>query len=538
MEDSEPRNPLLARAATAAVVLLAAISAGTVLATVSRYGPGLNPDSVNYVAAARSLLAGEGVLGPQGDPLVYWPPFLPAVLALLGLTGVGIVRLGGVLNAVAFAAVVAVSGTWLLRGCRRRVMAVLGTVWVAASLPLFHVSCMLWSEPLFILLTVLFLWRMHRYLGSPGSRALLVAALLAAAAALTRYIGFTLAATGCLLILSSRKRALRKRLTDCLLFGAVAAAPLSAWLLRNLALMGTLTGQRHPSNIPLIENASRMGLGLARFFLSAGSAEALPRLVWLAGAAAAALALTCLAARSRRRSGEPAGSGPETILLAFCAVYAAAMLEAATSVAMTPILARYLSPLYVPGVLLVFFALDELAAPGRSEPGGRRTLAGVVVAVAAAATLVWGGVYATRCTKEVNSQMRSGTGGYGSASWHRSETIAFLRRTDLPSPVYSNVPAAVYILAGKVARLTPFESLSASDEPPGPEGLAAFVGACTRGDGATLVWFDSHWQPGLYGLESLRRFVHLEPVARFPDGVVYRATAPETGPSHQDGAPE
>ena len=52
-----------------------------VLAVTGRYGAGLSQDSVDYVAAARNLLAGNGYLTHEGRPFVLWGPLLPTLLA-------------------------------------------------------------------------------------------------------------------------------------------------------------------------------------------------------------------------------------------------------------------------------------------------------------------------------------------------------------------------------------------------------------------------------------------------------------------------
>ncbi len=529
MEPSGTSSAASKRAAVLAIVVLSLAVTCSVLAAISRYGPGLSPDSLNYVSAARSLLTGDGMLNKADRPLVHWPPLLPAAMALLGLTGISVVWLGGFLNAAAAGATAAVSGLWLLRSCRLRVMAVLGAVWVAASIPMFDVSRMLWSEPLFILFTVLTLWQIQRYLESPRTRTLVAAGLLAALASLTRYIGVTVTATGCLLFLLGSRQAVRKRLVACLLFGAVAGLPLAAWLVRNWAVGGTLAGRRFPSNVGLMENVSRAGRGMARFLLPAGKAEALPGMVWFGAMAGGALALAILAAYCRRRREGAHGPGPAASLLTFCAVYGGSLLASATLVALTSIEGRYIAPLYVPGVLLVFFALDEAVplarqgtAGGSRFPGG---LSGAVVLAALLATVAWGGVYGVWCVGRVATCMRKGAGGFLTAQWDESGTIGFLRRSEVPLPIYSNVPEAIGIWTGKKAVLTPRETVLGSDMRSDPGEVTEFMAGAADSGGATLVWFDSYWRQNLYDLDALRRFVELERVARFPDATVYRMTA-------------
>ncbi len=133
--------------------------------------------------------------------------------------------------------------------------------------------------------------------------------------------------------------------------------------------------------------------------------------------------------------------------------------------------------------------------------------------------------------------MRKGVGGFATAQWQRSETIRFLRKNELPLPIYSNVPDAIYMLAGRRASLTPRETLLSSDVEPNRDEVRTFVADASRPGGATVVWFHSYWRTNVYDLGDLQRFVHLEPVASFPDAVVYRATALDAGPSGQGASP-
>jgi RNA 3'-terminal phosphate cyclase len=60
--------------------VLAGIEAGALL-LATRAGPGLSPDSVTYVSAARNLTDGHGYSGFTGSALTVFPPAYPALLA-------------------------------------------------------------------------------------------------------------------------------------------------------------------------------------------------------------------------------------------------------------------------------------------------------------------------------------------------------------------------------------------------------------------------------------------------------------------------
>jgi len=98
-------------------VLLAILSlaaATTVLVSTNRYGAGLSPDSVNYVAAARSFAAGKGLAMYDGSPFVIFAPLYPALLGSISrFTGLDPLSYTHIVNAILFAAIVFLSGVLL-----------------------------------------------------------------------------------------------------------------------------------------------------------------------------------------------------------------------------------------------------------------------------------------------------------------------------------------------------------------------------------------------------------------------------------------
>ena len=100
----------------------AALGAGLVFLRQASYGPGMGWGAVNYIVAARNLLAGDGLVGTGGDPLVSWPPLYPAMLAGGGLFGLDPYAVAGPLNAVIFGLTVLVGGWWLRRHLHSRLL--------------------------------------------------------------------------------------------------------------------------------------------------------------------------------------------------------------------------------------------------------------------------------------------------------------------------------------------------------------------------------------------------------------------------------
>ena len=225
----------------ALIALLAALGAAHILVRTSTYGAALGNDAFNYLSAAESLAAGEGLLSPGGGQMTLYAPFFSMAMAFLSLFGIEPVDGGRFLNATAFGLLILVSGLYLSRRLESRLLALGVAVAVMASLPLSHVASTLMSEPLFILFTLLALMPLESFLnrrsGTPAP-----ALVLSAVAALTRYIGVTLIISAVLMLLSRRNAPVRERLKHALVFGAISSLPLAMAMARNQLASGTLFG--------------------------------------------------------------------------------------------------------------------------------------------------------------------------------------------------------------------------------------------------------------------------------------------------------
>src|SRR5687767_6838270 len=73
-----------------------AVLGGGVLLQSSRWGLGLSPDSVVYIGAARSLLAGHGFSLPSESalfsPITHYPPLYSSLLAVTGVVAADLLK--------------------------------------------------------------------------------------------------------------------------------------------------------------------------------------------------------------------------------------------------------------------------------------------------------------------------------------------------------------------------------------------------------------------------------------------------------------
>ena len=493
--------------------LLGLVVAGSVCIALrtDRLGPGVSPDSVHYMAIAESIVAGRGYRSYSGSPSPQWAPAYPSLLAAGPALGVAVAAWARALNVLGFALLIAAVGLALRASARSAGPALLGAAAVAVAPPLHLVYSFVWTETAFILWLAAFLVAAPRYLATGRRRDLLVLALIAGLACLTRYLGVALCAAALVLVAWAREGPDRSRGRHAWLLTAVALGPLALWLARNLVVSGTVSGLRAASPEPMRVHLTRLVSIALEWSVPLAISRRLQAAVVLAVVVTALVAIVA----ARRRPDDGRGRRLLTLApaLAACACYALAVTLAASAIAIDALDDRLLAPLFVPMVIVAALALDQvLAGPRRGMLAALRRWGLLAAAVG------WVTVQAMAVVPLALQQRRAGAGVYTDARWVESETIARLRLMPTAEALYANDTDAVYLFTGRVARPAPRRP-----RPGAQEGLHD-LGGLLRPDGPAriLVWFDTQYRRDLVPLPELEPHVRLERLGRFSDGAIYR----------------
>ena len=440
-------------------LLLAASAVGLVLLRVAAYGPSVSPDGALYIMAARSLLAGDGLVGLGGAPWVYQPPLYPALLAGGGLFGLDPYAVAGPLNAVIFGLTVLVAGWWLRRRLHSRFLWLWGCFSTALALPLAEMASRVMSEAAFILFVTLALTQIDVHLGGGGRASLLRAAAFSAAACLTRYMGASVILAVIPLLLAARV-APREKMKRIAGYTLIAAAPLGLWMLRNFLLAGSTTGERGWDSYSfdfIAHQFLRLAVG--------GS--------WLVGSTATVLLALASAAgyalhrRSQRKSGAAVAAevawGPLRVFggfaLAYLTLLGATMIAGSVEHGLDW---RYLAPVYVPLLFAALLLMDgalryaRKRAPRGIVPrrrgvmamGGAKTLAAVLMLALSLQAALQVALHA-RDIPLWNAGLRQ---GYGEQRWRNSESVQYIREAALAGTILSNSPIIPRLHADSPAR--------------------------------------------------------------------------------------
>jgi len=138
----------------------------------NNWGIGFSPDSVGYLSAARNIVNGNGIsliYGPDGNPLTlwlpyrdsepfnsfYWPPFFPLLLSIFGLMKLNLFIVGRFLIAALFGANIFLVTFIVKKYLKSTFLMVFAAIILITSKDMIYIHSMLWSEPLFIFLSLL-----------------------------------------------------------------------------------------------------------------------------------------------------------------------------------------------------------------------------------------------------------------------------------------------------------------------------------------------------------------------------------------------
>ena len=527
---------------TLAIALAALLGAGIALARQDNYGVMLNLDSLGYLATARNLLDGQIFIDFTGGAYTMWPPLYPLTLAGVSLGIADPLTIAGPINVAIFALTIILVGRYLRRRLSSRYLVAWACFALALSVPIVDATMVARSATLFILLVALALMSADDYLAGGKRSALLWAAALGALAWQTRYIGIAVPATICLALLLQSGASLPRRLARIGLAALIAGLPMAAWLARNYSLTGSFTAHQPPvdySLLGLLADALGVLWDWVHFAPEWAAME------WLAflPAASAALLIAMLAAiavgwiLARRLGGArpPAGRRALALFGGFALAYAAIFFALlATGRPHHGIEPRFLTPLYLPLVVVVAVAADGLLAFLREGAAARRwrvawRLAGAALLAGLTVWLVGQTVPNARAIAWANSAEFNG--GYTVPLWINSPTLRFIDEYPMDGIVYGNRPSVVYLRNDGDALHIPL-NLHLYER-----GYVARLAdwLVEAEDGAWLVWFkrrgDGIYLPDAY-LPQMRVMARLRPVAEFVDGAIFRVDRdyrPDTG---------
>jgi hypothetical protein len=478
-----------------------------VLLLTKHSGLGISPDSIYYLSAADSLLAGNGLYQFDDKPFIMFPFFYPCFLAIVqGLFHLSILKAGAYLNASLFGVVIYMSGImladWKVTPWLRWLLLLL----MALSPSLLEIYTMLWSETLFVVEIMAGIFLARKYFKETNYKNLFFISIISAIIIVTRLAGLAFAGTIGLLILMNHDAKWGTKIKHAIIYGFCSIVLLVLNLLRNSWVSATLTGNRQKGTTPFLDNLEYYGTVLSSWlpFSEYTSKHSILLALIFLGIVFILFLYRWLQKKEH--------NSYEKITVAFTLVYSVFMLITATVSRFETINNRLLSPFFIPCLFtLSFYVVGALKS---IQHKFAYTFVKIIIIVVGLATL---GEYAKKdfATYQENSQ--GGIGGYTEDDWICSETIAYLKKDSSiwkqGQPLYSNASHAVYFFTKNHLSILPERKYQ------------DLVKEFTQSPKLQLIWFKNEDNPEILNLAEIKAVKNLELLKEFKDGYIFKCTS-------------
>jgi len=482
----------------------------------TRWGIGLYTDSMVYVGAARSILAGDGFqyLNDIGQfaPITQYPPGYPWLIAVLGMIGLD------PLDSARWLSIFFCAGNSMLvadiayRSTASRGATLLAVFLSFAAFPMVYINSQALSEPPFIFLTLLGFYFLARYLLASDSASIYGFALVVGLSCLVRYVGIAFGLTGATVILFHGRAPWRKRWVDAAKFSVLSALPIVIWLVRNYLQAGNPVNRTFGFHLPAVADLLPSTDTVGHWLLPTSIVDQAPwvsRLFLLL-----VVLLFCRLARnfSWLKSWHPR-------LMVYCALGYGAFLLVSFSFNDQPLYfdTRTMALPYVATLIVALSIMTAWLRENRSVEKSWRWFAFDSMLVVLLAVQLINGVVWLRYSY-VNGI------GFATDIWRNSELIRFAKNAPASTPIVSNAPDFIYTLTGRRTVMIPHK-LDPSNRQPNShyaQALAAMGEQLTQPNAVFVYFNDDQRLWYLPSIKELASALPLQAVKATQDGAIYR----------------
>jgi len=499
----------------AAVIGLVLLGSGILLIT-TRWGIGIYSDSIVYIGAARSILAGHGFrfYNDVGEfaPITQYPPGFPWLIASFARVGLDALVAARWVSIFFCAANGLLAAYIAFRSTSSKGATFLAAFLSIGAFPMIYVNSQALSEPPFIFLTLLGFCFLARYLQESHTPSFYGFALCVGLSCLVRYVGIAFGLTGAAIILLHGRGTWRTRFFHAAIFSTLSALPLVAWVWRNYTQAGNAVNRTFSFHLPAFADLLPSVDTVANWLLPTAIIANAPlpsRLILLI-----ALLVFCWVARKI----DWARSWYPRLLAYFVGGYGSFLLIS-FSFNDQPLYfdTRTLALPYVATMIVGLTILSEWLKKNRSQQKSWRwfgfdCLMIIVLAVQLIDGVVW-----------LRTSYQDGI-GFATGAWRNSELLAFVKATLPPYTVISNAPDFIYTLTDKRAFMIPHKidpDRRIANPRYGDEIVA--LSERLRQPNAVLIYFkdeDRLWY--LPSIDDLTARLPLLSIKSARDGTIYR----------------
>ncbi len=491
----------------------------------AKYGAGVSGDSVDYISTADNLLRGLGFRDYAGEPYLYWPPLYPLLLAGLSwLTNGDPLVVARFLNAACFGLIVFLSGLVFRRSFQQRSAWVyLGPMIVLTSLSLVSLAANITTDPLFIVLVLVYALLAGAYLQKSSRTTMLAISSVVAIAAVLRWHGVILVASACFLMLIADRKNVRAAFRNAFLVGLIGSLPFVLWVVgRNYRLLGTFMGHRDTANIDVWHNLHDSSRKIAHWFLPDQILRHLSPLIIFV------LILAVLLIFNKRANwrdfARRLGSPYHLPWLIFAPVYYLFVIFTSVPYDHPAYFDdRYYAPLFVFALLFIALMITDLVfKPLKGFFSSHHLgfeVGQILLIVFVSAWLIYPSYRLYKYTIVSCDQGVATYNAYNTKAFHRSLLVRYLEQYPLDpgKPVYSNNASAAYFFRRATTLHAPNSAKHRSDL----DYLKTHFRDWPSSEQAYLIWFLPHYWSHYYPPDELQGVADLVPLFSSSDGDLY-----------------
>lgn len=483
------------------------------------YGVGVNSDSLSYIGAVESLLAGRG-LTVHGTQMTHFPPVFPMVLAGVSLLTRDTIEAARILNAVLFGInAMLVAFAAYLATARKPMAAIGAAAFFLVSAPILDIHATVWSEPLFIGLVLVCLLFLSAHVARPRWPKLVCSAVALGLATGTRYVGVALIPMAAVFLLVFREGAIRYRIRDALVMLAVASAPLFVWFF-GAAHTGPLADRSFAVHLASLPQVRQLVGAVYSYTLPVPGPDRLKLAVLGLGVVCGVILLVAFGKSRKERLNAMDPRGPAALLPVLCVLFSSAyvlflFLSISFVDASTPADARILSPVFTLLLLAVFSLV--WSGSGALRSWRVRLGFGLLLPMLFASNALRAASLAADIRRDGNAASYTGLSG------RDSECLAFLKSLPDSVRVYTNGFAPLRLLTHRETifmvprKMDPYTLQPNRNFKEEVEGMSQDC----RDNRAVLVYLTAIHRPHLLTQVEAESICSLPVLRRLTDATVY-----------------
>ncbi len=482
--------------------LLATVTVGVILLLYTRHsGIGISPDSVTYLTVGENVRNHFSLVDFNQYPLVDFPAGYPSFLSLVMLvTGLSPLQFAPVLNILLFGGILFMTGFIISRHQNTSPIYKLLLLALLSFCPvLLEIYSMLWSETLFIFLSISFFIAAYAYGKNHSSRTLILFSIITGLCFLTRYAGISLVITGGAFILFDGDLGAIKKIKHLLVFSIIAVSGIVTNLIHNHLVSGSTTGVREKALRTLGDTLLQVGNTVSDWLPFLHGHALITIILFLL---IFSLALYRVIFRILQQQFYHSF---ETIISLFFVVYLLFMITIASVSRFEDLSSRLLSPIYIP---LLIIGSSWIPVSLHKMVSRKKWLLILPILI------IYSG-FAYHQYKQNGEAWEgikdAGIPGYTEDSWKESATIQYIRnhKNQLSPILYSDAYDAVYFLAGIHSFPLPHKEIL--------EERAALL----QNKHFSVIWLNDGFNPDLVDINFIKQHKIVVFEKELADGAVY-----------------